>query len=52
VAIEQVDRTVVTTDPTPAAGQQTMRTDSRRTSTGPRVAIWTIGILRREPASV
>lgn len=35
MAIEQIDRTVVTQEPTAAAGQQTVRTDSRRTATGP-----------------
>jgi hypothetical protein len=32
MAIDQVDRTVVTTEPTPA-GQQAVRTESRRTTT-------------------
>ena len=36
MAIDQVDRTVVTQGPTAAAGQETVRTDSRRiTRTGP-----------------
>jgi hypothetical protein len=36
MAINQVDRTVVTQEPAPVAGQQTVRTDSREiTSTGP-----------------
>jgi len=33
MAIDQVDRTVVTTEPATAAGQQTSRTDSRDTTT-------------------
>jgi len=33
MAIDQVDRTVVTTEPATAAGQQTSRTDSRHTTT-------------------
>ena len=33
MAIDQVDRTVVTTEPATAAGQQTSRTDSRHVST-------------------
>jgi hypothetical protein len=36
MASDQVDRTVVTQDPTGATGQETVRTDSRRTTdTGP-----------------
>lgn len=36
MAIDQVDRTVVTQEPTPTAGQQTVRTDSRHVgTTGP-----------------
>lgn len=36
MAIDQVDRTVVTQrEPTATAGQQTVRTDSRRTTTSP-----------------
>ena len=36
MAIDQVDRTIVTAEPGPAAGQQTVRTDrTRSTSTGP-----------------
>ena len=33
MAIDQVDRTVVTHEPTPTAGQQTVRTDSRHVAT-------------------
>jgi hypothetical protein len=33
MAIDQVDRTVVTEEPTPTAGHQTVRTDSRHTVT-------------------
>jgi hypothetical protein len=33
MAIDQVDRTVVTQEPTATAGQQTVRTDSRHTAT-------------------
>jgi hypothetical protein len=33
MAIEQVDRTVVTQEPTATAGQQTVRTDSRHAAT-------------------
>jgi hypothetical protein len=33
MAIDQVDRTVVTQEPTGTAGQQTVRTDSRHTAT-------------------
>jgi len=33
MAIEQVDRTVVTQEPTATAGQQTVRTDSRHVAT-------------------
>jgi hypothetical protein len=33
MAIDQVDRTVVTSGPTDPAGRETVRTDSRRTST-------------------
>jgi hypothetical protein len=32
MTIEQVDRTVVTQEPTPAGGQQTVRTDLRQTT--------------------
>jgi hypothetical protein len=53
VAIQQVDRTVVTNDPTQDAGQQTVRTDSRRTSTGPgsseltrRVVVLVFGLIQ------
>ena len=36
MAIDQVDRTIVTAEPGPAVGQQTVRTDrTRSTSTGP-----------------
>jgi hypothetical protein len=35
MAIDQVDRTVVTQEPTSTAGQQTVRTDSRHTVTNP-----------------
>ena len=34
MTIEQVDRTVVTQEPTPAGGQQTVRTDLRQTTGG------------------
>lgn len=34
MAIDQVDRTVVTQEPTAMAGQQTVRTDSRHVATG------------------
>jgi hypothetical protein len=34
MAIDQVDRTVVTQEPTDAAGQSTVRTDSRHTTGG------------------
>jgi hypothetical protein len=34
MAIDQVDRTVVTSEPTAAGGQATVRTDSRSTTTG------------------
>jgi YGGT family len=53
VAIEQVDRTVVTNDPNQAAGPQTIRTDSRRTSTSPgsseltrRVIVLVFGLIQ------
>ena len=52
MAIEQVDRTVVTNDPTQER-QQTMRTESRRTSTGPgsseltrRVIVLVFGLIQ------
>jgi hypothetical protein len=52
VAIEQVDRTVVTNDPTQER-HQTMRTESRRTSTGPgsseltrRVIVLVFGLIQ------
>ena len=32
MSIDQVDRTVVTQEPTPVGGQQTVRTESRRTT--------------------
>jgi hypothetical protein len=35
MAIDQVDRTVVTQEPTGTAGQQTVRTDSHHTATSP-----------------
>ena len=39
MSIDQVDRTVVTQEPTVAAGQATVRTDTQRTTrTGPGVA--------------
>jgi hypothetical protein len=34
MAIDQVEQTVVTQEPTPAGGQQTVRTDSRRITGG------------------
>jgi YGGT family len=53
VAIEQVDRTVVTNDPNHAAGPPTIRTDSRRTSTSPgsseltrRVIVLVFGLIQ------
>jgi hypothetical protein len=53
VAIELVDRTVVTNDPNQDAVQQTMRTESRRTSTGPgsseltrRVIVLVFGLIQ------
>jgi YGGT family len=54
MAIDQVDRTVVTQEPTTSAGQQTVRTDSRRTSaTGPgasetarRVLVLVFGLIQ------
>jgi hypothetical protein len=54
MAIDQVDRTVVTQGPTVAAGQETIRTDSRRvTSTGPgpsemtrRVVVLVFGLIQ------
>jgi hypothetical protein len=46
MAIDQVDRTVVTQEPTATAGQQTVRTDSRRTSmTGPGASEMTRRVL-------
>jgi hypothetical protein len=54
MAIDQVDRTVVTQGPTAAAGQETVRTDSRRTTrTGPggsemtrRVVVLVFGLIQ------
>lgn len=53
MAIDQVDRTVVTHEPTPAGGQETVRTASRRTSTSPgsseltrRVVILVFGLIQ------
>jgi len=54
MAIDQVDRTVVTQEPIGAAGQETVRTDSRRsTSTGPggseltrRVIVLVFGLIQ------
>lgn len=54
MAIDEVERTVVTQGPTVAAGQETMRTDSRRiTRTGPggseltrRVVILVFGLIQ------
>jgi hypothetical protein len=53
MTIDQVDRTVVTQEPTPAAGQQTVRTDSRRTTTSPgsseltrRVVVLVFGLIQ------
>lgn len=54
MTIDQVDRTVVTQEPTAAAGQETVRTDSRRiTRTGPgasemtrRVVVLVFGLIQ------
>ena len=53
MANNHVDRTVVTQEPTPAAGQQTVRTDSRRTTTSPgsseltrRVVVLVFGLIQ------
>lgn len=53
MAIDQVDRTVVTQEPTPTAGQQTVRTDSRRTTTSPgssemtrRIVVLVFGLIQ------
>ena len=54
MTIDQVDRTVVTQGPTVAAGQETVRTDSRRiTRTGPgpsemirRVVVLVFGLIQ------
>jgi len=54
MAIDQVDRTVVTQEPTATAGQQTVRTDSRHTATsGPgapelsrRIIILVFGLIQ------
>jgi hypothetical protein len=54
MAIDQVDRTVVTHEPTATAGQQTVRTDSRHTATtGPgasemsrRIIILAFGLIQ------
>ena len=54
MAIEQVDRTVVTHEPTATAGQETVRTDSRRISrSGPggsemsrRIIILVFGLIQ------
>ena len=46
MAIDQVDRTVVTQEPTATAGQQTVRTDSHRTTTtGPGASEMTRRVL-------
>jgi hypothetical protein len=39
MAIDRVDRTVVTESPAGAAGQDTVRTDGRRFRIGPAVAL-------------
>ncbi len=54
MSINEVDETVVTQEPTPGAGQQTVRTDSRRiTRSGPagteltrRVIIFIFGLIQ------
>jgi hypothetical protein len=54
LAIDQVDRTVVTQEPTETAGQQTVRTDTRHTATsGPgateltrRIIILVFGLIQ------
>lgn len=54
MAIDQVDRTVVTQqEPTETAGQQTVRTDSRRTTTSPgssemtrRIVVLVFGLIQ------
>ena len=54
MAIDQVDRTVVTEGPTVAAGQETVRTDSRRTTrSGPggsemtrRIVVLVFGLIQ------
>ena len=54
MAIDEVDRTVVTQEPTATAGQQTVRTDSRHiTTTGPgasemsrRIIILVFGLIQ------
>jgi YGGT family len=54
MAIDQVDRTVVTQEPTPTGGRETVQTDSRRTTrTGPsgsefarRVVVLVFGLIQ------
>jgi hypothetical protein len=53
VAIDQVDRTVVTQEPTETTGQQMVRTDSRRTTTSPgssemtrRIVVLVFGLIQ------
>jgi len=54
MAIDQVDRTVVTQEPTPVGGQETVRTDSRHTTrTGPggseltrRIVVLVFGLIQ------
>ena len=53
MAIDQVDRTVVTQEPTLAAGHETVRTDSRRTTTSPgsseltrRIVVLVFGLIQ------
>lgn len=55
MAIDQVDRTVVTQEPT-VAGQETVQTDSRRTTfVGwtilELIVLWVIGIFARRSAA-
>ena len=54
MAIDQVDRTVVTQEPTPTGGRETVQTDSRRTTTtGPggaelarRIVVLVFGLIQ------
>jgi hypothetical protein len=54
MAIDQVDRTIVTQEPTPTGGRETVQTDSRRTTrTGPggselarRVVVLVFGLIQ------